>query len=68
MSNDEPRFSAQEYGALLSLVMVSDPWPTTQYDRDRIVGLLNDEARARNYNDWVHAYHDLRADVAGDDE
>lgn len=57
--SDEPIFSAQEYGALLSLVMVSDPWPTTGSDRQQIVELLNREAETRDYTDWVHAYHGL---------
>ena len=59
MSDDEMRFSAQEYGALLTLVMVSDPWPTTEINRDRIVEMLDAEARAREYNDWIHAYHEM---------
>ena len=63
MSDDTVRFSAQEYGAVLTLVMVSDPWPTAERDRDRIVSMLNEEAKARGYNDWVHAYHELCADT-----
>jgi len=63
MSDSETRFSAREYGAFLKLAMVSDPWPLTERNRNTFVELLNDEADARGYNDWVHAYHDLHAEV-----
>lgn len=58
-SDTDLRFSAQEYGALLRLLMVSDPWPTEQIDRRRIVEMLNEEARQRGYKDWTAAYHDF---------
>ena len=56
----EHNLSAQEFGALLELVMVSDPWPTEQLDEQRIKEMLNEEAQSRNYEGWVEAYHELR--------
>lgn len=55
----EHNFSAQEFGTLLNLVMVSDPWPLGPLERDRIVEMLNEEAQSRNYDDWIHAYHEM---------
>lgn len=58
MSDDELRFTAQEFGTLCDWLMVSDPFPLEQHRRDRIERMLDDEARARGYDDWVQAYHD----------
>lgn len=54
----EYNLSAQEFGALLRLFMVSDPWPTSEIDRQRMKEMLDREARSRDYDDWVHAYHE----------
>ena len=54
---DEMRFSASEYSALMNLMMVSDPWPTTEIQKRTITDLLNEEAKRRNYDDWIEAYH-----------
>lgn len=51
--------SAQEFGVLLRLLMVSDPWPLSELDRDTLVEVLNEESRSRNYDDWTHAYHEM---------
>lgn len=45
-----------EFGALLTWRMVSDPWPA-QVDVAVIDAMLNREAVARGYADWVEAYH-----------
>ena len=52
------RFSAQEYGTLCDWLMASDPWPLSELKRDRIEEMLNEEAEARGYDDWIQAYHD----------
>lgn len=52
--------SAQEYATLLEWYMVSDPWPLSPLDDTRMKEMLNREARARGYEDWVVAYHELR--------
>lgn len=57
MTDDDLRFSAQEYATLLSWYMASDPWPITSLESDRIKRMLNDEARYRGYDDWITAYH-----------
>ena len=51
--------SAQEFAALLRWKMVSDPFPGEPLTEDRITEMLNREAESRNYDDWVHAYHEL---------
>lgn len=56
---EEPILSAQEFSALMNLMMVSDPWPISDIEGDRIVDMLNEEARSRDYKDWVEAYHDM---------
>jgi len=56
--SDGLRFSAQEFGTLCDWLMVADPWPLPESRRDRIVRMLNDEAQARGYDDWIQAYHD----------
>jgi len=53
------RFTAQEFGTLCDWLMASDPFPLEQSSRQRMVEMLNDEARARGYDDWVQAYHDF---------
>lgn len=58
----EHDFSAQEFGVLLRLLMVSDPWPLPEVDRNRLVELMNEESRSRNYDDWVHAYHEMEGE------
>lgn len=55
----EHNLSAQEFSVLLRLLMVSDPWPLGEIDRDRLVEMMNEESRSRNYDDWVHAYHEM---------
>lgn len=55
----EHNFSAQEFGALLRLLMVSDPWPTTEIDRDRLIEMMQEESQSRNYKSWVQAYHEI---------
>lgn len=56
------RFTDQEFRDLLDWYMCSDPWPVkesvenTSNSRMRI--MLDDEAKARGYGNWVTAYHD----------
>lgn len=45
-----------ELRALLTWRMVSDPWPA-QVDVAVIDAMLNREAVACGYADWVEAYH-----------
>jgi len=64
MSDDgEMRFSAQEYGALLEWMMVSDPFPLPSSRESRLKRMLDAEARVRGYEDWVAAYHDFHGDT-----
>jgi hypothetical protein len=55
----EHDLSAQEFGALLRLLMVSDPWPLPEIDRKRLVSMMDEESQSRNYDGWVHAYHEM---------
>lgn len=54
---EEMRFSAQEFGALMNLMMVSDPYPNASVEETRLKDMLNEEARVRGYDDWIDAYH-----------
>lgn len=58
MTDDDLRFTAQEYGTLCDWLMASDPFPLPESQRNRIESMLNDEAERRGYDDWVQAYHD----------
>ena len=44
------------FKVLMALVMVSDPWPL-QTGHGDVTDLLDDEARARGFCDWIAAYH-----------
>jgi hypothetical protein len=48
--------SDEQFRVLMSLVMVSDPWPL-QVGKSDIDELLDDEARFRGFCDWIAAYH-----------
>lgn len=52
--------SNRELLELLTWRMVSDPFPE-QVDMAVIDAMLNREAVARGYEDWVDAYHKLSA-------
>lgn len=44
--------------SLMSLMMCSDPWPTSNQDDYKYLNaLLNRESIRRGYCDWVDAYH-----------
>lgn len=62
MSDGDMRFTANEYWLLMQLTMVSDPWPLSDLDHERMVDMLNKEAEAREYDSWIHAYHEWEAD------
>lgn len=51
-----------ELRVLLAWRMVSDPWPA-QVDVAVIDAMLNREAAAHGYADWVDAYHLLSAEI-----
>lgn len=53
----EKRIDDRTFDALMSLMMVSDPWPIDLADQDRIDTMLNREARARGYDGWIQAYN-----------
>lgn len=50
-----------EFKALMVLVMCSDPWPVDGDESGQgiIWGLLDREAEARGYDNWITAYHDM---------
>lgn len=58
MSEEDLRFTAQEYGTLCDWLMASDPFPLEKSRRDRMEYMLNKEAERRGYDDWIQAYHD----------
>lgn len=46
----------EEFGTLLDLYMVSDPWPLPQ--GNQVLGdFLDRSARRRGFDNWIHAYH-----------
>jgi hypothetical protein len=49
----------------MALLMCSDPWPLEHSTRDVMVGLANEEAERRGFDDWIEAYHQLPAPSAG---
>lgn len=49
--------SDEQFRVLMSLVMVSDPWPL-QIGHSEMNDLLDDEARQRGFCDWIEAFHE----------
>ena len=45
--------------ALFNLLMVSDPWPNSNEENDRLVDFANLVAKKFNYDSWVEAYHKI---------
>lgn len=52
-----------QYLAFMDLLMCSDPWPVQGdigiYEKEVLEDLANAEARARNFDDWIVAYHEM---------
>ncbi len=49
----------QQYRDLLDWFMVSDPWPLTTEQHDRVEAMLDKEALTRGYENWIVAYHEV---------
>lgn len=49
----------REFLALMNLMMVSDPFPTTHEDQSILKRLLLKESKARGYESWTVAYHEF---------
>ena len=48
----------EQYRAFLDLMMVSDPWPLDDENTHQtLLELADVEARARDYPNWIEAYH-----------
>lgn len=47
-----------EFVEMLALVMASDPWPLDSDNEKSVKAMMDREARARGFEDWVHAYHE----------
>lgn len=54
-----------QFRALLNLMMVSDPWPLSDEEHDRIDWLLDCEAQARGFDRWTEAYHEFDGEIEG---
>lgn len=52
---EHPKLDPETLHALLDLFMASDPWPLDGRSEHRIRALLNREAAARGYTDWIDA-------------
>lgn len=50
------RLDDDAFISLLNMLMEADPWPYS-INRDPIENLLDSEARARGYCDWIEALH-----------
>ena len=49
----------EELRALMHLLMVSDPSPLTQAQDKALRNLADREARARGFDGWYAAYHQM---------
>ncbi|MHB8867467.1 MAG: hypothetical protein ACYC6T_08170 [Thermoleophilia bacterium] len=48
-----------ELRAMLNWYMCSDPWPASEEDHEIMTALVDGESRARGYENWVVAFHEL---------
>lgn len=53
------RLTDAQFRALMDLFMCSDPYPDTKAGHDTLENLLDSEALALGYSDWIVAYHDF---------
>lgn len=58
-SGSRPRLEDDEYVTFLDWLMVSDQWPLGESERAIVKHVLNREAEARGYADWLDAYHEM---------
>ncbi len=54
---DSERLPCKAFRMLLNLWMVSDPWPLTSEENQALEKMLEREAKAREYESLVDAYH-----------
>jgi len=54
--------SDRGFRVLLSLFMVSDPWPLDEdvEGQQALYEFLEDQARERGFENWVDAYHNFQ--------
>lgn len=53
------------YRAFLNLMMCSDPWPVySDNNQNQLImeQFANEQAKARGYRDWIHAFHEFPSD------
>jgi hypothetical protein len=55
----EVKLSDEEFRALLSMMMASDPNPAGSKVDDVMVGLVKRESAARGFDSWFTAYHEF---------
>ena len=48
------------FRVLLSLYMVSDPWPLSTDDNVAMEMFLNEQASDRGFRNWIDAYHNFK--------
>lgn len=51
--------NSKQFRAVLDWRMCSDPWPGG--DEETIEEWMNEMARAFGFENWIQAYHELRA-------
>lgn len=51
------------FRVLLSLYMVSDPWPLTADENVAMEMYLNKESSERGFENWIDAYHNFPGDA-----
>lgn len=50
----------ETFGSLLTLLMCSDPWPTSSPEDEKLLEEYADaEAQRYGYTDWIEAFHAL---------
>jgi hypothetical protein len=57
----------KEFRAMLDWYMCSDPWPvqsgdksTDEENHDTITAMMERESKARGFDGWVHAFHEMK--------
>ena len=54
------RLSDEEFRALVDLLIWIDPWSYGRSSQSILEGLADSEAKKRNFDNWIVAFHEFK--------